>query len=235
MADAIDLNAIREYFGIFEDAYLQEFERSGFDEPPGRHTPSPFLGINRCLGQLVRDATIADKPVLVLGSGDSRINVALNYHGRDSYGLEHDLQAHRMVLMTVRTLKGHGLIRSDRPIVLGHGDFFEPSSYDQLGMEFHEFATVFRYDGTDDYNHMEGVAHLVAHESEPGTALLLVTHNGIPFHFDGISCNKTYKLWGKRNSVTGLYLHVYKRMNPIQELQKKHARHDIFVGASYRT
>ena len=235
----VDPNSIRHYFSVYEGAFLEAFHRLGFDEPGGNHAPSPFLGINKCLGQLVQDDIIADKPVLVLGSGDSRINVALNYHGRDSYGLERDLTTHKMGLLTVKALRGGGLIRPERPIVLSPGDFYEPSSYEGLGLPFEVFHTVYHYDGTGDFHHMEGVAHLVAHESRPGTVLLLAAHNGIPFHFEGLSCNRTYRIWGRPNAVAGMYLHVYKKTMTMQErgLRRKRAHHDAFAvtGPAHRT
>ncbi len=227
-----DTNAIRNYFGIYENAFLAEFGRKGFDQPGGRHAPIPFLGLNNCIGQLVRDGTIPDKPVGVLGSGDARVNVALNTNERDSYGLEEVVSFYKLGRLTIDALRGAALTRPKRPIVLGHGNFFDLESYRQFGLSFADFSTLYHNDGTGDYRHVERVARLVIDESPSDTVLLLANHLGIPFAFAGLSCKTTYRVWGGKNAVDGMWIHVYKKAGPIEDARprKKHAHTDLVVS-----
>ena len=176
----------------FDQADLAESESGGpypyKNTAVGQYVPSPLLHVHAAFDYLIEAAVIdASEPLLDAGSGDGRI-VALTafVHGIPTVGVEYDSELVESSRQHLKSLEHLGLGGASELIL--QGDFTDDETYEQAGLRFEDFTTVFNY-----INNEGDIALKVAQQSPPGTKLIILGAFPLP-EFQGLALEHNLQL-----------------------------------------
>jgi len=187
----------------------------------GEFSPAPLGPLELRIEELRKERAIPESGIFFDGgSGDGRVTYLMSKKGYDAYGMEGDHElACQGRINGVRLLE-LGQRRTDRAVVLGHGNFVNTREYEQqLGILIGEIKLFFNYQSNG-----KTLAELIAAESPVGTKYLYLSHDARTPTFVSapeLEHKRTKKLDTERPMYLRVYEKVRCRQNPTPS--RKHA------------
>ena len=176
----------------------------------GEYSPTPLGPLEACIKELHREGAIPQSGMFFdAGSGDGRVAVLMGEMGYDAYGMEGDEELARKGYQNGNILRELEVLRTDRPVIFGHGDFGDTKAYRmQLGIHVEEVGLFFNYQSNGD-----NLAKVIAAESPVGTKYLYLSNCPWAQYFAGapeLTLRKTKRLNIGRD-YKSMYLRLFEK------------------------